>query len=101
MIELMTPFDIMSKFVEVIEKERIRQDIRQSDLYKKAGISSSAYAKFLKNKNTSFKNIIKLMYALNMSANIDGLLSIQKYTSIDEIRIEQKKISKKRVRKPK
>ncbi len=99
MIELMAPFDIMFKFVEVIEKERIRQDLRQSDLYKKAGMSSSAYAKFLKSKNTSFKNIIKLLSALNMSASIDGLLSIQKYTSIDEIRLEQKKMSRKRVRK--
>ncbi len=99
MIELMTPFDIMSKFVEVIEKERIRQNIRQSDLYKKAGISSSAYANFLKNKNTSFENIIKLLSALNMSSNIEGLLISQKYTSINEIRLEQKKTSKKRVRK--
>ncbi|WP_415407277.1 helix-turn-helix domain-containing protein [Sulfurovum sp. CS9] len=99
MIELMSPYDIMSKFVKIIEKERIRQGLRQSDLYNKAGISSSAYANFLKKKNTSFENIVKLLYALNMTSNIEGLLTFEKYTSIEEIRTHQKRESKKRVKK--
>lgn len=89
----------MSQFSKLIEKERIRQELRQSDLYTLAGISSSAYANFLKNKNTSFENIIKLLYALNMSSNIEGLLLQQEYSSLDEIRMLQKRESKKRVRK--
>jgi len=95
----MSPYDIMYKFSEIIEKERIRQELRQSDLYTQAGISSSAYANFLKNKNTSFENIIKLLYTLNMSSNIEGLLMEQEYSSIDEIRSIKKRDSKKRVRK--
>ncbi|MEA2100442.1 MAG: hypothetical protein U9P72_09960 [Campylobacterota bacterium] len=95
----MSPYDVMSEFSLIIEKERIRQELRQSDLYSLAGISSSAYANFLKNKNTSFENIIKLLYALNMTSNIEGLLTKQEYSSIDEIRLAKKKESKKRVRK--
>ena len=95
----MSPYDVMSEFSKIIEKERIRLELRQSDLYSLAGISSSAYANFLKNKNTSFENIIKLLYALNMTSNIEGLLTKQEYHSLDEIRLVKKKESKKRVRK--
>lgn len=95
----MSPYDVMSEFSQIIEKERIRLELRQSDLYSLAGISSSAYANFLKNKNTSFENIIKLLYALNMTSNIEGLLTKQEYHSLDEIRLVKKKESKKRVRK--
>lgn len=101
MIELMTPYEIMANFVELIEKERIRQGLRQSDLYKAAGMSSTAYANFLKKKTTSFDNVVKLMYALNMTSNLEGLLTSEKYTSIDEIRLEKKKAIRKRVRKSK
>lgn len=99
MIEYKTPYEIISDFVDLIEKERIRQDLRQQDLYKASGMSSTAYANFLKKKTTSFENVIKLMYALNMTANIEGLLRSEKYTSIDEIRQVKKKTVKKRVRK--
>ena len=44
--------------LKLIEKERIRQELRQSNLYTLAAISSSAYTNFLKNENTSFENII-------------------------------------------
>jgi len=99
MIELMSPFELMSEFVKIIEKERIRQELRQSDLYRAAGISSSAYANFMKDKNTSFENVVKLLFALNMTSNIEGLLTSQKFTSIQEIKQEQKKKTKFRVKK--
>ncbi|MFA5454907.1 MAG: helix-turn-helix transcriptional regulator [Sulfurimonas sp.] len=101
MIELMSPHEIASEFVQIIEKERIRQDLRQKDLFDAAGISSSAYAKFLKNKNTSFENIIKLLVALGMHANIQGLLFSQKFASIEEIREAKAKKRKLRVKKAK
>lgn len=101
MVEYQTPYEIMSDFVNLIEKERIRQNLRQQDLYKASGMSSTAYANFLKNKTTSFENVIKLLYTLNMIANIEGLLKSERYTSINEIRQVQKKSVKKRVRKDK
>ena len=67
MIEFMTPYEVMEKLVENIEKQRIRKNMTQADLYKKAGLSASCYGKFIKNKNTSFENVLKLLFALDMS----------------------------------
>ncbi len=94
----MSNYELMEKFVDIIEKERIRQNIKQSELYNSCGISSSAYAKFLKNKNTSFTNIIKILVALNMQDNIEGLLTSKNFISIKEIRLKQKNSNRKRVR---
>lgn len=99
MIDLMTPLEIMEKLVNNIEKNRIRKRMTQADLYKAAGISASGYQKLIKNKNTSFENILKILMALDMSSNIEALLSIQEFSSLDEIRNENKQIVKKRVRR--
>ena len=58
MIEFMTPFDIMEKFVDVIEKQRVRKNMTQADLYKAAGMSSKSYANFISTKSTKFENIV-------------------------------------------
>jgi transcriptional regulator with XRE-family HTH domain len=99
MIEFMTPYEVMEKLVENIEKQRIRKEMTQSDLYKKAGLSASGYAKYIKNKNTSFENILKLLFALDMTSNIEALLSIEEFNSIAEIRDEQNAKIKQRVKK--
>lgn len=99
MIEFMTPYEVMEKLVENIEKQRIRKNMTQADLYKKAGFSASGYSKFIKNKNTSFENILKLLFALDMSSNIEALLSIQEFNSIDEIRDAKNSKIKQRVKK--
>ena len=99
MIEFMTPFDIMEKFVDVIEKQRVRKNMTQVDLYKAAGMSSKSYANFMSTKSTKFENIVNIMIALDMTSKLDNLLTQEKFTSIDEIRNEKKHKEKKRVRK--
>ena len=99
MIEFMTQFDIMEKFVDVIEKQRVRKNMTQADLYKAAGMSSKAYANFMSTKNTKFENIVNIMIALDMTSKLENLLTQEKFTSIDEIRNEKKHKEKKRVRK--
>ncbi len=99
MLDFMTPYEVMEKLVENIEKQRIRKNMTQADLYKKAGLSASGYGKFIKNKSTSFENILKLLFALDMSSNIEALLFIQEFNSIDEIRDEKKAKIKQRVKK--
>lgn len=71
----------------------------QADLYKAAGMSSKAYANFMSTKSTKFENIVNIMIALDMSSKLDNLISLEKFTSIDEIRNEKKHKEKKRVRK--
>ena len=99
MIEFMTPFDIMEKFVDVIEKQRVRKNMTQADLYKAAGMSSKSYANFISTKSTKFENIVNIMIALDMTSKLENLLTQEKFTSIDEIRNEKKHKEKKRVRK--
>lgn len=99
MIELMTPYDIMERFVDVIEKERVRKDMTQADLYKAAGMSAKSYANFMSKKTTKFDNIINIMIALDMTSKLESLLVQEKFTSIDEIRNEKMNKERKRVRK--
>lgn len=99
MIEFMTPFDIMEKFVDVIEKQRVRKNMTQVDLYKASGMSAKAYANFMSSKNTKFENIVNIMIALDMAPKLENLITQEKFTSIDEIRNEKKHKEKKRVRK--
>ena len=99
MIEFMTPYDIMEKFVDVIEKERVRKDMTQVDLYKAAGMSAKSYANFMSSKRTKFENIINIMIALDMTSKLELLLEQEKYISINEIRNQKMHKDRKRVNK--
>ena len=89
MIELKTPNNIITDLIELIEKERLNQELRQEDLAKIADISLSTYRKFLANKNISLQRLIKIMYALNMWDNLSGLLHKQEFKTIEDIRLKQ------------
>ncbi|MCJ8326600.1 MAG: helix-turn-helix domain-containing protein [Campylobacterales bacterium] len=99
MIEFMSPYDIMEKFVDIIEKERVRKNMTQVDLYKAAGMSSKSYANFISNKTTKFENIINIMLVLDMTSKLDMLLKEEKYLSLNEIRNKKNNKTRKRVRK--
>lgn len=99
MVEFMTTNDVMERFVEMIEKERIRKNMTQKELYKASGMSASAYRIFMDTKNTKFENIINILFALELTSKIEELISVEKFTSLEEIRSEKNKKVKKRVRK--
>jgi transcriptional regulator with XRE-family HTH domain len=99
MVEFYSTLEIMEKFVEMIEKERIRKNMTQQELYNAAGMSASAYRSFMDSKNTKFVNIINLLFALDLTSKIEELIKVQEYVSLDEIRREKKNKVKKRVRK--
>jgi len=101
MIEFLTTFDIMEKFVSMIEKERIRKNMTQKDLYKASGLSASAYRSFMDTKNTKFENIVNLLFALDLTSKLEELIKLEEFTSLDEIRNEKNKKVPKRVRKGK
>jgi len=101
MIEFMTPYDIMEKFVGMIEKERIRKNMTQKDLYRASGMSASAYRSFLDTKNTKFENIVNLLFALDLTSKIAELIKVEEFISLDEIRAEKKQKVRKRVKKAK
>jgi transcriptional regulator with XRE-family HTH domain len=101
MIEFFTTFDVMEKFVDMIEKERIRKNMTQKDLYKASGLSASAYRSFMDTKNTKFENIVNLLFALDLTSKLEELIKVDKFISLDEIRNEKDKKVSKRVRKTK
>ena len=97
MYELFTPKEVISKMVEIIEKERRAQSLQQKDLSNITSIPLPTYREFVYNKKISFENLIKLLFALKLSTNLDGLLYENSYSSIEEIK--QKDTLPKRIRK--
>jgi hypothetical protein len=97
MYELYTPKEVISKMVEIIEKERRAQSLQQKDLSNITSIPLPTYREFVYNKKISFENLIKLLFALKLSTNLDGLLYENSYSSIEEIK--QKDTLPKRIRK--
>ena len=97
MIELKTPLEIIDELTIIIEKERLRQNIKQKELAKKAGVKYGTYRTFLNQKKISFENLILIMISLKMFENINGLLHEKKFNSISEIKELQKPNQKQRV----
>ncbi len=101
MFQFFTSLEIMEQFVFMIEKERIRKNMTQKDLYKASGLSASAYRSFMDTKNTKFENIINLLFALDLSSKLEELVKVEEFTSLDEIRKAKINKVKKRVRRSK
>ncbi len=97
MYELYTPKEIIAKIVELVEKEKRAQSLQQKELSKIASIPLPTYREFVYNNKVSFENLIKLLFALKLFSNIEGLLQEKSYASIEDIK--QKDTLPKRVRK--
>lgn len=97
MIELKTPKSIIEDLIEVIENERKFQGIQQKELALKASIPLPTYKAFVYKKKISLENLLKLLFALKMFDNMNGLLKKRAFASIDEI--ENKNKIPQRIRK--
>ncbi len=97
MYELYTPKEVIAKMVEVVEKERRVQALQQKELSSIASIPLPTYREFVYNNKISFENLIKLLFALKLFSNLEGLLQEKSYSSIEEIK--KKDTLPKRVRK--
>ncbi len=84
-----TPFEIIETLAETIENTRKRKNIRQKDLCKNSDVSLSSYQKFLYEKTINITSLIKIMYALNMMKNLEGLIHYEEMVTIDDIRDRQ------------
>jgi len=97
LIELYTPKEMIAKMVQIVEKERRAQALQQKELSIIASIPLPTYREFVYNKKISFENLIKLLFALKLFTNLEGLLYEKSYRSIEEIK--QKDTLPKRIRK--
>jgi len=81
-----TPKELIGILAERIEKERLSQRISQKDLAERAGMPLSTYKAFVYHTKLSTENMFKLLFALKMNDNIEGLLKPKQYSSIDELK---------------
>jgi len=91
MIELKTPSEIIDSLADNIEKQRVKKKIKQSELCQRAEVPLSTYQTFLYQKKINLPNLIKVMYALQMWDNLQGLIEYQEVTSIEEMKLKHKK----------
>ena len=94
------PSQYLQEIKELIESERINQDLKQTELAKKAGNSNGTYSKFVLTNSISLDRLVSLLIALKMTAKLDALVVKNDFTSIEQIKkIEKiKSTTKKRVR---
>ncbi len=90
MIELNTPLEMIEKTANLIENVRKQQKLQQKELALKADIPLPTYKQFIYHKKVSFENIIKLFMALRMFDNLNGLVKVQEYKTLDDIKMEEK-----------
>jgi transcriptional regulator with XRE-family HTH domain len=99
-ILLDTPKELMEKIIKKIEKERLRQNITQEELAKKAGIPPATYRNFVYKKQISLINFIKILKKLRMQEALRLLVDTPIEEEITEaIEILKQKKQKKRARK--
>jgi predicted transcriptional regulator len=90
MYELYTPQEIIREIAQIVEKERRMQRLTQKALAEKASIPLPTYREFVYHQKVSLENLLKLLFALKLFTNIEGLLHQRSYESIEEIKHKEK-----------
>lgn len=94
--------ELMEKIVKRIEKERLRQNITQEELARKAGISPATYRNFVYKKKISLENFIKVLKKLRMEDAlrliVDTPIEIE-MAEVFKMLEEKRKKERKRARK--
>ena len=90
-VDLKTPYEIIEKLTDTIEKTRKKKKIRQKDLCEKSGVSIATYQKFLYKKTITLVSLIKIMYFLKMINNLENFIKYNEIITLEDIRDEQKK----------
>jgi hypothetical protein len=99
MLQLYTEQEMLSRLAEMLEKERIAQDITQKELSFRAGIPLPTYRAFLKNGTLSAKNMFKLLFVLQLDEKGENLVKERELKTLEEIRENATQKDRKRVRK--
>lgn len=94
------PNEYLQELKDMIENERVNQELKQPELAKKAGVNFSTYTKFITTNNISLERLVKLLIALKLTDKLDMLVKKTEFTSIEQLRkLDDDKLkTKKRVR---
>jgi len=93
-----TPKELTKHLSTIIEKERLSQRLSQKELAAKADIPLPTYKSFLYHQKLSLESLFKLLFALKMQDNIEGLLKEKTQQSLADLKEDN---LPKRIRKPK
>jgi len=96
--------ELMRKIIKRVERERLRQNITQEELAKKAGIPVATYRNFIYKRQISLENFIRVLKKLRMEEALRLIVDTPMEEEISEaiLMIEEKrKKERKRARKRK
>ena len=103
-ILLYTPKELKIKIVKKIEKERLKQNITQEELSKKAGIPVATYRNFVYKKQISLITFIKILKRLRLEDALRLLVDTpleEEIAETFEILEKKRKKDRKRAKKKK
>jgi len=93
-----TPKELTQQLSNTIEKERLSQRLSQKELASKADIPLPTYKSFIYHQKLSLESLFKLLFALKMHDNIEGLLKEKTQQSLADLKADN---LPKRIRKSK
>jgi len=83
---LKTPKEVIKDLATRIEEERKFQKLSQQMLSTKADIPLPTYKAFLYHQKLSVESLIKLLFALRMHDNIEGLLKQRTHQTLADLK---------------
>lgn len=83
---LNTPKELIKDLATRIEDERKIQKLSQKSLSTKADIPLPTYKAFLYHQKLSVESLLKLLFALRMHDNIEGLLTQRTQQSLADLK---------------
>ena len=91
------PDEMVSLLCDRLRKERINQQMTQSELAKRAGIGVNTLSNLESGKNTGFENIIRVAMVLGRAAELEGLFK-PRLESLEDLRRYESTLTRKRIR---
>lgn len=91
------PDEMVSLLCDRLRKERINQQMTQSELAKRAGIGVNTLSNLESGKNTGFENIICVAMVLGRTDELQGLFK-PRLESLEDLRRYESTLTRKRIR---
>lgn len=91
------PDEMVVLLCDRLRKERINQQMTQSELAKRAGIGVNTLSNLESGKNTGFENIIRVAMVLGRTAELEGLFK-PRLESLEDLRRYESTLTRKRIR---
>lgn len=96
-LSLTKPDEIASLLSDRLRKERLKKQMTQAELAKRAGIGVNTLSNLESGKNTSFDNIIRVAMVLGRTDELESLFK-PKLESLDDLRRYESSLTRKRIR---